>query len=315
DRWICLDIAWQPQRRAATEALGATTIELDALGDPDRLAELVSGVRVVANMVGPYFRTVGPVLDACIAAGVDYLDICDDADATGDVLSRDAAAKASGTRALTGMGATPGTSNVMVRAAVDVLGSAQKVEICWINDARDSSPAAVEHLWHIFRPYGPNGVESQVPRWEELVQREVEFADTVGTHLTMQLAHSELVTLPHYLGIEDVENFGGLAPADPLILLWALARMGAGAGADIDLLGDRMVGKVIDEYRRTPRSRGGLRIDVVRADCVGIRFQSDSPETMEESTGTPAAAGILMMLDGALAEPGVFAPECLRPVD
>jgi saccharopine dehydrogenase-like NADP-dependent oxidoreductase len=34
---------------------------------------------------------------------------------------------------------------------------------------------------------------------------------------------------------------------------------------------------------------------------------------MEEATGTPAAAGILLMLAGEGPSSGVFAPECLDP--
>ena len=48
--------------------------------DPASLAAMASGARVVASTVGPYRRDGLPLVDACIDAGTDYLDL------TGEVL-------------------------------------------------------------------------------------------------------------------------------------------------------------------------------------------------------------------------------------
>lgn len=315
-RWLCVDRAWAPGVRTATEALGARVVVADVLADDARLAELVGGARVAANMVGPYYRTAGPVLDACIAANVDYLDICDDADAAAIILARDDDARRARIHALTGMGATPGTSNVLARVAYDAIGGADTVEIAWINDMRDVSPAVLEHFWHIFEPYVAEGPRKAVPRWDDLSRRSVEFGEAVGTHLTFELAHSELVTLPRFLGVETVTNYGGLAPADSLMMTWAMARLGAGASAPLELTAELHDGyrRLAAELADDPRAIAGLRVDVLR-DGSGIRFSSASPATMEESTGEPAAAGIHLLLDRRLPETGVSAPECLKPTD
>lgn len=315
-KWLCADLSWRPDRREFVEGLGATTIEFDALGDVDKLNELVTDVQVVANMVGPYFRTIGLVFEACAKTGTNYLDICDDADATEFILNMDGLAKRAGITALTGMGASPGTTNILIRAALDALGSADDVAIHWINDARDSSPATLEHLWHIFRPYRDGRILDEVPKWEDLQSKEVEFADSVGTHLTMELAHSELVSVPKFLDVKKINNYGGVAPADSLILGWAMARLGAGnrslPGQEIDDLLKSRYALITEARHDLPRIKGGLRIDVVRGN-TGLSFQSASEETMEESTGTPAAAGIYALLNGQLPQPGVIAPECMEP--
>lgn len=46
-----------------------------ALDDPAALAAMLLGVTVVLHSAGPFFRTSGPMLRACLAAGVHYLDI------------------------------------------------------------------------------------------------------------------------------------------------------------------------------------------------------------------------------------------------
>lgn len=319
-RWLCVDLRWPDERKAVAESTGATTVERDALSDPDRLRELVSSTRLVANFAGPYYRTGGVVLDACIDRGTDYLDICDDADATLDLLARHDAAKAAGIRALIGMGSSPGTTNVLIRAAADALGSADSVDISWVVDVADLTPAALAHFWHIFEQVDASGQRKPVSTWEELERRQVSFPEPVGTQTVVELAHSEPITVPRHLSIKTVTNFGGLIPEDSLVQAWALARLGAGTSDP--LLDGVTVGDASRElFLRHVTSRrpeqyvgGGLVIDVVK-DGHGIRFASGSENSMDESTGVPAAAGILLMLDGALSDPGVSAPECLRPRD
>lgn len=319
-RWLCVDLRWPADRESATASAGATTLEQDAISDPARLRDLVSGARLVANFAGPYYRTGGVVLDACIDAGTDYLDICDDADATLDLLSRRDAAQAAGIRALIGMGSSPGTTNVLIRAAVDALGGADSVVISWVVDVADLTPAALAHFWHIFELVDATGHRTPVTPWHELDRKVIAFPQPVGDQTVVELAHPEPITVPLHLPVKTVTNYGGLIPEDSLVQAWALARLGAGSNEP--LVGEVTSGAATRELflrhvaARSPEQYvgGGLVIDVVKHHH-GIRFASGSENSMDESTGVPAAAGILLMLDGALAEPGVAAPECLRPRD
>ena len=45
------------------------------LGDPPALDAALRGVAVVVNTAGPFSRTAGPLLDACLRRGAHYLDI------------------------------------------------------------------------------------------------------------------------------------------------------------------------------------------------------------------------------------------------
>ena len=123
DRWLGVDIAWNPQAESDVRAAGMTTRTANLLGDPDALAELLASGSIVANLAGPYYRTGAAVLDAAIASKTHYLDICDDADVTLPMLTRAERASEAGIHALIGMGSSPGTTNVLIRAAVDYLES------------------------------------------------------------------------------------------------------------------------------------------------------------------------------------------------
>src|SRR5712691_397417 len=98
-RWVAVDRSWRPPAQARAESLGAQILQLDAFADRIRLTELLTSARLVANFAGPYYRTGTALLDAAIAVGTDYIDICDDADVVLPMLGRSAAAESAGVRA------------------------------------------------------------------------------------------------------------------------------------------------------------------------------------------------------------------------
>ena len=76
---------------------------------------------VVLNAVGPFYRFGPKVLRTAIDAGIDYVDVCDDYDATIEMLNLTEDAVKNKVRALIGMGSSPGLSNVIARFAADYL--------------------------------------------------------------------------------------------------------------------------------------------------------------------------------------------------
>jgi len=323
--WLAVDRDWGEREKRVCERLGMKPLELDVLTEPDRLRELALDVNLVANFEGPYHRTGTTVLEACIDARCDYLDVCDDAAATVALLERDAAARAAGIRALIGMGASPGLTNVLVRAARDWLGDADEVSLSWVVDASDANDAALQHFWHIFCPVEADGLRLPVPAWEELELRTVEFPEPLGERLVVGLAHPEPITLPRFLGIETVRSFGSVIPEDSLIVNWALARLGAsddegarlalnGSEASVPAIASSLHRRYLETRAPTAYLGGGLVVDVWSGE-EGVRFASADRTGMEESTAVPAAAGIILMLEAGPEEPGVWSPECLDPVE
>ena len=317
DRWLGVDIAWNPQAESDVRAAGLTTRTANLLGDPDALAELLASGSVVANLAGPYYRTGAAVLDAAIASRTHYLDICDDADVTLPMLTRAERASDASIHALIGMGSSPGTTNVLIRAAVDYLGSAEDVDIQWSVDVDDMTDAAARHFWHCFNLVDDDGTVHPVPSWDALETKVAEFPGTVGRQTVVRLAHPEPITVPRFLPVLRSSNFGTITPTDALTTSWALAYA---TDALRDAGDDTVTQKAIDVFRhyrqtrqRTPRVGSGLIIDV-HTGGDGIRFQAGADTEMAEATGVPAAAGLQVLLAG-LAPVGVFSPEALEPKD
>lgn len=317
-RWLAVDRAWRPDNRAAAEALGMAVVEQDPLADPASLDALMRSTRIVANLAGPYYKTGFAVLDAAIAAGTDYLDICDDADITVPILSRDAAAKEAGITAIIGLGSTPGVSNILIRLAVDHLGAAEDVEIAWVVDAKDMTEAATKHFWHCFNLVDFDGTVHPVALPSELETREVLFPGNVGQQTVVRLAHPEPLTVPRFLPVKRAVNYGAIAPIDAQQVAAAFAaaadeqQPGASAERTDQLV--KAFQHFLTRFADGPRIGSGLQIDV-HTNGNGLRYSSGADTSMEDATGVPAAAGVLMIAEGKVPRGGVFAPEALKPSD
>src|SRR6476661_8687428 len=86
-------------------AAGATTdVRTIDLGDAASLAEAIAGVGVVLSTIGPFARQAGPVIDACLAAGVSYVDIANEWAAVRGLLDRDEEARTHAVALVTGAG-------------------------------------------------------------------------------------------------------------------------------------------------------------------------------------------------------------------
>ena len=162
-----------------------------------------------------------------------------------------------------------------------------------------------------------------MPAWQDLNLRTAAFPAPLGERLVVELSHPEPITLPRFLDVDLVRNYGSIVPEDTLVVNWSLARLGAigGAGAEIEVGGAEVgiptvAAALYQHYLETRAPSeylgGGLVVDVWSGED-GIRFASADKTSMEESTGVPAAAGILLMLEGGPERSGVIAPECLDP--
>jgi Saccharopine dehydrogenase NADP binding domain len=306
--WLAADRHWRGSERRACERLGIRMVELDLLEEPERLQKLAGDAALVVNLAGPSFRIGTAVLDACIEAGCDYLDICDDAEVTREMLARDGAARAAGVRALIGMGGAPGLSNVLIRTGFEWLGAADEVSLSWVADVADVNHASLQQLWRTFAPVDSDGRRRSVPAWEELILRSAKFPEPFGERLVIGLAHPEQITVPRFLGVETVRGFGSIVPEDSLVVNWALARSGASSGEDAS----ELYGRYLATRAPTDYLGSGLVVDVWSGE-EGVRFASADRSGLSESAGVPTAAGILLMLEGGPDECGVIAPECLDP--
>ena len=109
----------------ALAAGGATTgVRTIDASDAASLAEAIAGVGVVLSTIGPFARLAGPVIDACLATGVSYVDIANEWAAVRGLLDRDEQARAHAVTLVTGAGFGPAaTETLVLRLAGQQLGT------------------------------------------------------------------------------------------------------------------------------------------------------------------------------------------------
>jgi saccharopine dehydrogenase (NAD+, L-lysine-forming) len=311
-RLLAIDREWGPGVEEALNDRGVLTKSLDVLGQPEALRAALSGASVVAGLAGPFY-TLGPaLLEAAIDTGTHYIDICDDIDATERMLGYDDAVSGAGLQALLGMGAAPGTTNILARLALDALGAAEDafVDIAWIAGARSITPAIFGHVLHCLKTalVDRGGAAESTPDWADLDPGRVTFPDPIGPSEVVLFGHPEPLTIPRFTGAR-VRLRGGVLPTDYMHLMWVLARWVEGGGTREEAF--RQYAGLAGLDRPADSELSGMLIDVTR-DGNGYRFASATTLSMEMSTVVPTAAGVMMMLKGQVPA-GLLAPECLDP--
>jgi len=109
----------------ALAADGATTqVRTVDASDAVSLTEAIAGVGVVLSTIGPFTRQAGPVIDACLAAGVSYVDIANEWPAVRGLLDRDAQARAHQVALVSGAGFGPAATETLVLRLVGQMGIA-----------------------------------------------------------------------------------------------------------------------------------------------------------------------------------------------
>ncbi|MCK4965328.1 MAG: saccharopine dehydrogenase NADP-binding domain-containing protein, partial [Dehalococcoidia bacterium] len=86
------------QVRKMAERLGpgkTSAVEFDA-ASPRSIMNAITGSSLVLNCVGPFYQYGPVILQAVIDAGIDYIDVCDDMDATEKLLDMDDSARKAG---------------------------------------------------------------------------------------------------------------------------------------------------------------------------------------------------------------------------
>jgi len=328
-----------------------TTVTLgDINTDPDRLAEklrasektslikidvndhggMVSAIRdadVVINCAGPFYKTAVAVARAAVEAGVNYIDICDDYEATEILFSSeiDQAAREAGITVLTGMGSDPGTNNVLVKWYADRLDRVDEIYLYWVVSIAELSGAAWDHSLHMTLGEIPQYIDGKLQYVEGGTEEEPEqFLEPLGTCHVRYVGHPQPLTIPRYLkDVKKVIIKGALIPLWVDQLIKDQKDTGFLNTEPIEVKGVRVtpydlalqLWDKIPEGRDNGPQSSGLKV-IVKGERDGnqVTYTADMVGRMAPGTGLPASIAALMMDAGDVTAKGVVAPEgCIDP--
>ena len=323
------------------EAIGdecLSTFKVDA-SDPAAIKEAIKGSEIVLNCCGPFYKLGPIVLKAVIESKIDYIDVCDDYDATQLLLKMDKAAKKADIIALTGMGSSPGVANVLVRFCADnMLDEVDSIDILHAHGGEPVEGAAVvAHRIHSMTspiPMYLDGKFTTVDYFGEsgrALEADYDF-HKVGTYRCYPYPHPETITLPTYINCKRVTNLGCVIPPEYYSMIQDVARLGIIGEDPIMVNGQEVVpldfaiAYILEKRERILKKtnfgeqRGCLKI-VIKGFEDGKPHQyhfsmASVGQSMGEGTGIPAALGAVLMKRGKITEKGVLPPEaCVKPMD
>ncbi len=292
--------------------------------NPTELISAMRGADLVMNCVGPFFRFGVPVLKAAIAAGVDYLDICDDPEPTRAMHEYRAQAEKAGITAIVGLGASPGLTSLLAARARDELDEVEELIAAWNieekcggeDDDRLSYSAAIVHWMQqcsgmILECDGGRLVERQ-----PLLDVSLDYPGR-GRRTVYTVGHPEPVSF-HYSYPDLPRSFCVMVmPGSFIGDFRGLARQ-IEAGLSLEEAGKLLVessGQGCAELQHpVDRPRlplffaiaRGAKADRPTAAAASIRA---IPPGMAKTTGIPLALGARLVLQGKVAAKGVIAPE------
>jgi saccharopine dehydrogenase-like NADP-dependent oxidoreductase len=290
-------------------------IDADDHGD---LVEAMAGYDVVASALGPFHLYEAKLVRAAHQAGVDYASICDEWEAAGAIIEQfDGPAREKGVTILTGLGTSPGFSNVGVRYYAQQMDKVRRADVCVYQPLNaGGGQAVVRHMFHI--------ISGQVVAWRGgrrvmvracSEERSVEFP-RFGTLKVWNMGHSEPETVPRFIpGIEEVNFFMGFGPGSGFFI--RPARMGLWRSRGIREGAARLVSWIEHASAEQEPEPGAVRIDVWgEVDGEEVHRIACGIGQMREATGLSLSVGTLMLARGDLLTRGggVYAPEgCLDP--
>lgn len=317
----------------------ARAVKFDA-GDPQDVRKTVEDSDLALNCVGPFYAFGPPILEGVTEAGIDYVDICDDLDATEELLGMNDKAEAAGISALIGMGSSPGIANLLVKFCADyLLEDVDSVDIYHAHGGEESEgPAVVKHRIHSMSipiPVYDEGEYKRLSLFEDegkSYQKTVEFHD-IGKYDVYLYPHPETITLPEHIeGVNRVTNLGLVLPPEYAQYIKGMVRMGITEEEPINVQGQEVeplefaVAYILSKRDELTKQAGitgpmgCLKIDVSGKNEDGkertyVFSMSSKTRGMGEGTGIPAALGAILMAQGEIKEKGVLPPEaCVDPV-
>ncbi len=270
------------------------------------------GAALVVHAAGPFQgRTAPAALEGCLAAGVPFVDVCDDSRlvAAGRALS--GRAREGGVAAVTSGGIWPGVSALLAAEASERVGGAETLELSFFTAGTGGAGKAVVAATFLLleEPVGryAAGVEAPADPWTE--PRRVDFGGAVGERTVYLLDNPEVGTLARSLGAQNVSSRFATAPG-----AWNALFGGLRAALPSSLLADRGFASglarfsmpVIRTVDLAVGSRNAMHVRAVGDDGAECCLRVQHP-TLESCVGLGTAAFAVELLRGGVP-PGVWAP-------
>jgi short subunit dehydrogenase-like uncharacterized protein len=184
-----------------------------ALDDPAALSTALAGVHLVLNAAGPFLHTAAPLAEACLRAGVHYLDIGNELQVFRSLYDLDQRARQAGVTIMPGAGFGVVATNCLARYVSDAVGGAAILQVATRAATAQQGPGAAATRQQNM-PYG--GWIRQAGHLEPCPLGSGTITITLpgGPCLIMPLPTGDLEAAFQATGAADITAYGAV-PGDP----------------------------------------------------------------------------------------------------
>ncbi len=300
-----------------------STEYLDVTGSFPDLVKAIRGNDVVINCVGPYSESSVDTIKAAIEAGVNYADVCDNCSVTKSFFELDELAKKAGITVCTGLGSSPGTTNMLAKYGADKLDAVDEIGVFFVIALID--PIGTAGLTQAMGQFIGDvtqyidGRLVDVPAGSDA--EEVEFMEPFGKTEVYYARHPEPFTLPRYIPkVRRVINKASFSPPSVPKLFTELINLGLFSPEPLPV-GNTSVSPrdfIVSFIKHTPSLRARQKLMASMAGNVVVKGREGNSSityTYRFSTwggpitAIPASIGIQMLGCGDVQAKGVLAPE------
>jgi len=181
------------------------------LAEPSRTSEWLSGVDAVLHCAGPFIRTSGPMVGACLAAGVHYLDITGELGVFEWITSMSAEASARGVTLLPGVGFDVVPTDCLAAMLSARLPSADHLMLAFYAKGGEVSRGTMKTMIEGIGEGGAIRRDGRIVR-VPLVHDVREIPFSCGPRMAMTIPWGDVSTAFHTTGIPNIQVYSASSP-------------------------------------------------------------------------------------------------------
>jgi len=292
------------------------------LAERENLINAIASVNLVVHCAGPFHHRDGRVLETCIAAGVNYLDVSDHRSFNQRVIPLNDRAIASGVTAILNTGIFPGISNSMVKQGIEQFDRAEKIHLSYAVAGSGGAGLTVMRTTFL-------GLKSQFAawingKWQQILpytEREIiEFPQPYGKTGVYWFDVPETYTFAESFPVQTVITKFGSVPDLYNHLTWIAAHIFPEAWVT-NPQGIEFLSRVSYLMTSVTDKFSGIGV-AMRAEITGEKADKSQTYrativhdncTIAVGAGTGAIAQLL--LAGKLNQPGIYPVEQVLSTD
>lgn len=302
-------------------------LQIDMTRDQPMLVDLLRTADVAVNCIGPNYLYEVPIARAAIDAGTNLVDINDDFETTFEMLELSDQAAEAGVTIVLGLGASPGLTNVLVRAAAGRMDEVEEIRTTWMMCAADPGGLALSrHLIHSLSHRALTVFEGGFREKQSLVDgAEIgRLPPPFEGVAVFHVGHPEPITLsrtfPSAYYVDDKASFD-----EPRIneLIRTLGKLVREAPQGLEVAGRPVTAMdfaaaYLNQFSRRAGEGQEAALSVSVTGRAGGRRHThhfSSVGRLHQGTGIPAAIGATMLIEGGISGVGVLPPEACIDTD